>query len=147
MRINGPYSSQSSGCHDERLERGNRLVVGGIVLPIALAQRREIDADRIEGAIKACRLNRHEPVHVFEEVEIGEQRVLSAGEFAQAIECAGFVRIAPIETKKELLQIPTQLRIGCGFQQRSVVAVGMAVAVLPEDKVVGEIASIFLTSR
>jgi hypothetical protein len=29
MRINEPDSFQPSGCHDERPERGNRLIVGG----------------------------------------------------------------------------------------------------------------------
>jgi hypothetical protein len=74
-----------------------------------------------------------------QEIEVSEQRILGAGQFAQAVERSALVRLAAIETKQELFQLPPGFWARNSFQQRPMIAVGMAEAVLPEAKIVGEV--------
>src|SRR5262249_16193734 len=39
----------------------------------------EVDAERTEGAVESCWLDRHKSVHVPEEKNVGEKRILAAG--------------------------------------------------------------------
>ena len=72
MRIDKPDSVEASGVRDQRTQPVQRRVEPRIVRPAASPQGGELDAESTERTVESGRLDRHVPVHVLEEEQIGQ---------------------------------------------------------------------------
>ena len=133
MRIDKPDSVETCNTRDERTHSVQRGVELRVVHPTALPQGGELDTDSAKCTIESGRLDRHEPVDVFEEEQIRQQRIFGSRRIQQSIERDGLVRAAAVETEQQSLKLAALLGVRCGFQQRAVIAVGVAETVLPKD--------------
>src|SRR3546814_8241435 len=75
-------------------DRGDGVIVPAVIVPIALAQRDEVDPQLAKRMIEARWLYRQEAVRILEEPEIGCEGVFRADQRAQAIEDRAFGGVA-----------------------------------------------------
>ena len=92
----------------------------------------------MEGAVESPGSDRHEPVHVLQEIEVGKQRVFGTDRLAQMAEGGAFVRVTPIEAIQTPLEFAPQVSIRAGVQQEAVLAAGVIPTAWPADQIVGQ---------
>src|ERR1700754_2392915 len=111
MCVNEAHALQVCRRVDEWLQFSEDLVESRIILPAAFAQSREVNTERAESTIEPSRLDRHEPIHILEEEDIGQQRVLTVGLITQSIECRALIGTAAKETEQQPFELATDPRV------------------------------------